>query len=243
MVISGLGPGALGTKLVPGTARYATWCAGTFHRHVKVHFSWSHSHNQWTEAVRWYVNASAAQLSLGGGGALGSPGWLHRDGAAELLPHLDRSGVAPTCLWSRDQAPRDVIDGTAEKGNQFYRLSSGCKPFETAPGMPYVFVAVTSPASPDVEVPLAGLHLVTRMFLEAPSITSRPTFWPSEGWLDYGDVYSSQGLDVFNRQIERPADAPEWPQNATAPNELQQLCNGDSPFFMKNICLWRAHTY
>eukprot|EP00966_Prymnesium_polylepis_P277955 6422088-Prymnesium_polylepis.1 len=54
-----------------------------------------HSHNQWTEAVRWYVNASAAQLSLGGGGALGSPGWLHRDGAAELLPHLDRSGVAP----------------------------------------------------------------------------------------------------------------------------------------------------
>ena len=87
-----------------------------------------------------------------------------------------------------------------------------------APRVPSVAQQVTSPASPDVEVPLAGLHLVTRMFLEAPSITSRPTFWPSEGWLDYGDVYSSQGLDVFNRQIERPADAPEWPQNATATN-------------------------
>lgn len=75
MVISGLGPGGLGTILIPGRGRYVSWIAGTFRARASLLFAYAHHHNQWTEATRLYVNVSHSDLELKR--VIGGPGWIH----------------------------------------------------------------------------------------------------------------------------------------------------------------------
>jgi len=245
MLISGYGVGSLSTVLVPGRGQFAAWNAGTFYHHASVLFGYVHHHGQWAEASRWYVNSTIDELGLDG--MIGSQGWLHANRADEVLPHLNSLSHSPACAWSRSAAPVDVYAGTAELGDQFYRLASPCRSFETAPGMPWVWVSMISPASDDVVIPFAGIHFVVRMFLEAPTVTSSSHFFPSLAWLDYGSLYSGHTLNLTQPLPERPDDAPEWPLddegNEYPPTPLSILCGEGSPLANRNLCLWEFHAY
>jgi len=100
------------------------------------------------------------------------------DDAMDLLnERAQQAGAQLVCHFKRDEAELlEVVNHTAQTGNNFWRKAAACVPFQITVGLPFVGVMVSSPdsqaaaattgsydeANPDALV--AGQHSFIRIF-------------------------------------------------------------------------------
>lgn len=161
-------PGPAGTDLLPGEYPTALWDAAVVTRGFRLLWSYFHMHSPWVSEYRVFYNATPATLGLD---SVGTAGVLIEDAQsiATVQSLVDAPPVAPTCVWSRADEPRDTIPGTAnDGGDAFYRRVGGActHSFRAPRGTPLVFVLLFAPDSSAAARPLWTGHQATRLFVE-----------------------------------------------------------------------------
>jgi len=183
------GLGYFGTYLVPADIRTAYWQEGHFLKTAPVLWAYLHTHANWMEEYMLYVGASAAELDMrslpfsnitANRQAQRMPEVSYNDiqrAKVQLAARAQEAGAALACRYKRSNQLREIIPGTSELDNSFYRAATPCVPFQIARGMSYVGVFIHSPSSDAARnvftepvsrshgnQPLVGQHAFIRLF-------------------------------------------------------------------------------
>lgn len=128
-----------------------------------------------------YTGATGEQLHMGMAGisrTLASHSRAVMQAAKELIAKRARVvGASKVCHYHRGPNVLEVVNGTGELNDRYYRLGASCVPFRMTRGDPFVFLAILGPDSPlaasaavaisaaHPKAKLVGMHTWFRLFV------------------------------------------------------------------------------
>jgi hypothetical protein len=172
--------GYFGTYLIPANRLLLFWKESTWWRSATLLNAYVHTHPQWMEDILLYSGSSGARVGMH------SLNVSHRlmEASRASVEHIKQqvaerskaAGASLVCRYRRNKDLVEVVEGTAELNDMYYRLSAGCVPFRMTDGEPFFYLAIISPDSEGAaastggslaypDEPLVGQHTWFRLFV------------------------------------------------------------------------------
>ena len=172
--------GYFGTYLIPSNQATVFWQESTWWRTATVIHAYCHTHPQWVQEFMLFTGASGSQVGMDSLNVSKHLTIVDRANAEQtkqrLVERAEAAGATLVCRYWRNKNLAEIVNGTSELGDIFWRLSAGCVPFQMTRGTPFFYFTILAPHEAAAAAarggsighplaPLVGMHTWFRIFV------------------------------------------------------------------------------